>query len=422
VWDFRFDCPQLETGDNDFLFYKRLLPYFKSADWQLEAKPGSGVLHYQGRGSLYKKMREGPTTLEMQQAIGGPQAKGFAAYMKPTSQENLGNAGYQMKADTRVRGPWSLKNPPKEKTPRVQLMEEKGLRPFQQTIVDLMKQPANDRSFYIIYDPKGNAGKSSLLQYLHYYDIAFDLQPFGSVKEMMQYAYGFTHKPGYVLNFPKAVDGYDDRQRHEFAMLMAGLESLKDGRAVDGRNHPRPPIHFPAPNMLLLMNTKFPLGLVAIDRYTFFSVDDNYELKDITEEMLLDYKIKSRDFMHLKEKDRIIKEYQREMKQQKFRQAHAEDASLQEKFRAADIRAGYQLDDNGQRIVGGRHPVELPPRRSPLADLAARSRSPPAPAGSSGDRFMPEPMSEPATFVCESSEEVVSDLEAVPPTGDEVAV
>lgn len=75
-------------------------------------------------------------------------------------------------------------------------MEKQGLRPFQQTLVDLMRKPADDRSFYILYDPKGNAGKTSLLQYLHYHDIAFDLQPYGSVKEMMQYAYGFTHKKG----------------------------------------------------------------------------------------------------------------------------------------------------------------------------------------------------------------------------------
>lgn len=145
------------------------------------------------------------------------------------------NQGYQQKAASQVRGPWSMKDPPKEMTPQVRTMVNHGLRPFQQTLVDLMRQPADDRSFYILYDAKGNAGKSSLLQYLHYFDIAFDLQPFASVKEMMQYAYGFTHKKGYVLNFPKAIDAFDDKQRHEFGQMMAGLESIKDGRAVDGR-------------------------------------------------------------------------------------------------------------------------------------------------------------------------------------------
>lgn len=286
--------------------------HFKDAGWQLEAKPGNGALHYQGRGSLYKKIRPG----------------------------------------------------------------------------------------------KGNAGKSSLLQYLHYYDIAFDLQPFGSVKELMQYAYGFTHKKGYVLNFPKAVDAFDERQRYEFTMMMAGLEGLKDGRAVDGRNHPRPPIHFPSPNMLLLMNTKFPLGLVSIDRYTFFAVGEAYELLDITEQMLMDYKQNSRDYQYQKEKERIMKEYQRDLKEQKFLQQHSGDMNLMEKFRAAERRAGYQLDDQGRRIVGGREPIQLPPRQSPLLDLAARSRSPPpCPASSSSD--MPAASVDPTptgVFVFEESE------------------
>jgi hypothetical protein len=80
---------------------------------------------------------------------------------------------YVMKLDTRIKGPWTDKDPEPIPIPR-QLRHITKLFPFQQEIIDRSKYcwgGIYDRRINVVYCPEGATGKSTLALYCKVYDI-----------------------------------------------------------------------------------------------------------------------------------------------------------------------------------------------------------------------------------------------------------
>lgn len=270
------------TSEDPFTFWKVIQKHFKKVTWQLERSPENGMLHWQGRGTLWKQIRgDSAEAMQIAQEMFGH----HGWYFKPTTKEEhiAGLARYQNKCATRVLGPWSDEDPPKFKNADVLHLDKIGLAPWQEEIVEICKAELDPRTIHCIVDTIGDHGKTALVAFLHFYGIAYALQYMPSYKDFIQYCYGCTGHKAYVVNIVKAINGNDPKQVHEFAQFLGAIESLKDGQVCDGRNKHRDPIHFDRPHIVLCMNDYPLLDKATMGRWRLYNIVDGH-LVDVTDE------------------------------------------------------------------------------------------------------------------------------------------
>ena len=94
------------TGEDPYEFWLKIKPHVRTATWQLERSPQNGLLHWQGRCRLWKKVRPGSAELT---AIAQAMMGHHGWWMGPTIKEEFesGMARYMAKCATRVAGPWN---------------------------------------------------------------------------------------------------------------------------------------------------------------------------------------------------------------------------------------------------------------------------------------------------------------------------
>ena len=308
-WDLRAHCSFCETED-PYEFMCLLTPYCKKWGFQLEKCPESGNLHWQGRGLLIKQLRPGSTAAAAAAAM-------KLQYFKPTHKEEYvkGGFNYQLKAETRVAGPWTDKDPPLHKTTDVKYIESLPTMPlFLTKLIEWLAQPPDPRKIWCVVDRLGNFGKSAAESYLHFYKHACMLPYAPSYKDMLQNAYGLSGKRAYVINIVRAIDGNDPKQRHDFGMFLGAVESIKDGKVHDGRHHARPVVMFDRPHVLMFMNHLPILNKASHDKWMVFEITEDADLKDITVEVVQKHKA-NMEIIHNKYKEkREMDEAQHAMK------------------------------------------------------------------------------------------------------------
>jgi len=114
--------------------------------FQLE-KGDSGYEHYQGWMSLKMKERFNTVKNHFPQSI----------HLEPC-KNSFASEKYCSKQESRIDGPWT------EESKLVKII--KDLRPWQQGLVDLIKE-LDERDVVWVYSNKGGAGKSNLAKWLH---------------------------------------------------------------------------------------------------------------------------------------------------------------------------------------------------------------------------------------------------------------
>lgn len=244
--------------------------------FQIEECPTTKRLHFQGRVSLKTKMR-------CDTLAGKARLCDINAHWSPTSTNAVTNAefDYVMKEDTRVEGPWKdreteIKHEIPDKLDTVIKMEREGLKPWQQTIVD-MCNIYDDRTIDIIFDRKGGIGKSSLLKYLDDKDrkLAYQVPTIANIKDLMQAVMSIIKGKGlrksFVVDFPRGVSHKAQNA------LWCGLEDLKNGFVYDTR-YKYDYIRFNEPRVFVFTNTLPPVYLMSKDRWKYWYVC-NDELK-----------------------------------------------------------------------------------------------------------------------------------------------
>ena len=182
---------------------------------------------------LWKKLRpDSAQLIEIAQSMMGH----HGWWMKATLKEEFesGMARYMAKCATRVAGPWSEKEPPKQKTSDV-LYVEKHLAqlPFVADLVSWLQGRICPRTIRWVCDELGNSRKSGALAYLEYHGLVEVLPFVDNHKDLLQFAHGFSQKRAYAVNIARGCAPKESAARKEFASFIAGLESLKDGFVFD---------------------------------------------------------------------------------------------------------------------------------------------------------------------------------------------
>jgi hypothetical protein len=181
-----------------------------------------------------------------------------------------GDAFYQMKEQTRVKGPFSDKDEVVY-IPR-QIREVKQLRPFQQSIVENAGN-WDTRHINLVYCPEGNKGKSILVGYCRAYKIGRALPPVNDFKDMMRMVCNMPTARMYLIDMPRSLN------KDRLYQFYSGVETLKDGYAYDDR-YSFTEKYFDCPNIWIFSNRLPETTMLSADRWKFWKIDkETYELK-----------------------------------------------------------------------------------------------------------------------------------------------
>lgn len=226
----------------------------KKYTFQKERGEETGYLHYQGRFSLKKKIRK-------EQMFKLQPWRNHCHY-SVTSAANSKNNNYVLKEDTRVGGPWEG---PNEITCIPNHVKNLTLRCWQQRILDI-SQIYSPRKINIVYDNKGNIGKSILSMYMRVHGFA-RLIP-GTVqdaKDICQMVCCMPVSKCYIIDMPRALP------KIKLNGMYAAIESIKNGHVYDLRYKYNEKIFNP-PNVIVFTNELPDPAMLSIDRWDVWEV------------------------------------------------------------------------------------------------------------------------------------------------------
>jgi len=260
TWDFT-----LKAADRTPESVKALITQlFKKWTFQLE-NGDDGYLHYQGRGSLYKKRRFGEIK-SLCNALGIPET-----HLSPTCTENITSAFYVTKVDTRVDGPWSDTDAPvyiprqyRNVTPR----------PFQQTIID-SASCYDPRTVNFVYDPNGCMGKTTVAALCCLLHQGIRIPAVNDHEKLLASVCDIlTAKdlrvPGCIfIDMPR----YMDKKR--LHGIYSAIEEIKNGHAYDLRYHYKE-WWFDSPAVWVFSNDPPVTSALSIDRWKFHAFDPGF--------------------------------------------------------------------------------------------------------------------------------------------------
>lgn len=266
VYEIRYN-EALVTEDTLGTFLKTIA---KSFVFQLEVGDG-GYRHWQGRLSLIKRRRK----CELMKLFG---SFPLPNYLEPTiTKEHLKEAFYQMKADTRERGPWTeaeFRDPVFVPYQYAGLMDK--LYPYQQLIFDKIKNEREKRVVNLVVDIKGNSGKSTLAALMDIHGYGVDMPIINDYEKLVAtlccILKDVTRDPKSIfMDMPRAVD-----KSHLLGTYCA-IEQIKKGKLYDLRNKYKSWwIH--APQVWVFTNVVPDMSLLSQDRWRVWTISDNKEL------------------------------------------------------------------------------------------------------------------------------------------------
>lgn len=134
-------------------------------------------------------------------------------------------------------------------------------REEQQQVIERLRSQ-NDRQVDVWYDPKGNSGKSWLVNHLHETGQAHYTPPYlSNVKEVVQTVaslYLMEWRDILVIDIPRSWKWSKE--------LYTAIEAIKDGLIMETRYHPQP-VNIRGVKVLVLCNTLPKLDALSLDRW-----------------------------------------------------------------------------------------------------------------------------------------------------------
>lgn len=251
-----------EWPDHMAVIDKQLKDWCKHYVFQLE-QSDTGYIHWQGRVSLIKKRRE--NELKGKWMVGG--------HFSVTSTAASKTFSYVMKADTRIDGPWrddEMEEQP-EMTMQLELFQRNPLDPWMQTVVDMSQQFCM-RTINVIYDTRGNNGKSMLCEYMEYHKKAIEIPAFRMMEDIMQCVMSQKPSKCYLIDMPRGL------KKDKLGEFYSGIECLKNGMAYDKRYQFRKK-RFSRPQIFVFTNTMPVLDLLSPDRWKIWEISQEKSLQ-----------------------------------------------------------------------------------------------------------------------------------------------
>ena len=206
---------------------KDLRDYCKAWTFQLE-KSEDGYEHYQGRFSLRSKR-----TLKSCLSIFVCELD-WKGKIMPTARSNTRNFNYVQKADTRIAGPWTDKDQVIEEEYIPRQFRNIELYAWQQKVIEL-SETFIDRTINVIYDEKGNNGKSTLASIVELKYNGIDLPPINDMKELISTMCNIcidtnNRNPKIVfIDMTRAMD------KSRLYGIYTAIEQIKKGKLYDLR-------------------------------------------------------------------------------------------------------------------------------------------------------------------------------------------
>lgn len=247
----------------------RLKSIFKKWACQKEKGVENGAIHWQIRGHLHTKR-------SIDYVI-----KNFAdvscnGHWSPTSKGTHGKSdfNYVLKADTRVEGPWTDQDVPKERPPltrQLQAFLEQEPYPWQSWLRAEV-QHLDDRSIKVVFDPIGNNGKSICAEWLEYDGLAYEIPPMTLMEDIMQCCMGTDAQPAYLVDMPRAM------KKDKLAGFYSGLEALKNGVMYDKR-YSFKKRRIDRPQVIVFTNVLPDFTLMSPDRWEVWCMQSDHSVQ-----------------------------------------------------------------------------------------------------------------------------------------------
>lgn len=255
TYDFTSYC-NTEDTKRSLEMMKKLREVCKKWCFQLERGESNGLLHFQGRISLIKKIK-------IHQVV-----KLFEwekTHWSITSEENMGNMFYVMKDESRVEGPW-CDTDHFMKIPR-DIAKIKELRKWQADLLDKL-EVYDERTIHVVIDKKGNNGKSTLARYCLVYGLGRQIPFLNDYKELMEAIMDMPKSKIYFLDMPRACT------KDKIKQIWGAIETVKGGYAFDRRYHWKEEV-FDPPNICVFSNVEPDSELMSKDRWKKWEIRDD---------------------------------------------------------------------------------------------------------------------------------------------------
>lgn len=240
--------------------------------WAFQKEKGeeTGWIHYQGRFSLFNKLR-GST---LKESLPWKEIH-LTPTLKDHTQGKAFFANYISKSETRIEGPW-MSTDDKIEIPRQVKEIMNNLRPWQESVIEKMKE-WDTRHIDVIIDTKGDIGKTMLMLHLRCLRLAYPIPFSTDYKDIMAGVMDRPKVKGYILDVPRGIPHKD------LCNIFAALETIKGGYAFDTRYRFRDAV-FDCPNPWVFINLGEEEILKVIpflsrDRWRFWRVNFNMKLR-----------------------------------------------------------------------------------------------------------------------------------------------
>lgn len=230
----------LKASDgSDGSIYSWLQQHTDQAVWQVEKGDTTGYEHYQITMKL--KVKQRLSWLKNH-------------FAKPAHAEIVNNIDaaydYSQKSDTRLRGPFYHPKPiSKVKDP----LDGKQYHPWQEEIMEIIKQDPDERTIHWYWEKTGNVGKSSFCKHLVLkYGAAYVLGKKSDIYHALKDDVRIL-----LIDIPRTVQDFTPYEV---------IESVKNGMVFSGKYESRTKV-FDPPHVFVFANFEPILEKVSLDRW-----------------------------------------------------------------------------------------------------------------------------------------------------------
>lgn len=231
--------------------------------FQQEMGTETGYLHYQMRVSLISKKRL-PTMITWM-ATNMPAIR-VSATSNPTFY--AGNEFYVMKIDTRVNGPWCDRDDVNTLLIPTRLRNAPNWYPWQQTVLDKISLPPDDRTINVIVDHRGGNGKSVLSLYLMAHQRAQRIPVQKDPRDIMRMIMNCPKRTCYFIDLPRATSNNNQ------CTMYTAIEEIKNGYCYDDRYHFKQEL-FEPPHVWVFTNHLPDTKMISMDRWRLWTIANN---------------------------------------------------------------------------------------------------------------------------------------------------
>lgn len=241
----------------------------RTSDTKEENK--GGYRHWQIQVSLIKKSRKGGLIKLLKNTV----LKN--SHVSALATVNTDQFNYVMKLDTRVDGPWKDTDDIKIPEPIPdQINEIKSLHKWQSQIINDCKEYKDSkdaqrfRTINVLIDQAGSIGKSTLIAYMRYHNIAIVLPVLTEPEDMAAAVMSRPPSKAYIIDMPRSTT---QKKQKGF---WAGIESIKNGYCYDKRYKFQDRI-FTSPCIWVFSNVLPTTEYLSTDRWKLWLV--GYEME-----------------------------------------------------------------------------------------------------------------------------------------------